>query len=65
MKRDPTVPPAGRRALWVPTGLPAARGAAVEALEGPYLSRAPIRDSRVTLGSLSGPVVPNRGSMET
>ena len=59
MKRGPTVPPGVRR---VPTAFPAARGAAVGALGGPYLSRAPIRDSRVTCGSLSGPVVPNRGS---
>ena len=29
---------------------------------GPYLSRAPIRDSRVIRQTLTGPVVPNRGS---
>ena len=52
-------PPGPRR---VPTRPLVACGAAVWALEGPYLSRAPIRDSRVNHGSLSGPVVPNRGS---
>ena len=55
----PGQPPGPRR---VPTGLPAARGAAVGALGGPYLSRAPIRDSRVIRQALTGAVVPHRGS---
>ena len=50
-------PPGPRR---VPMGLPAARGAAVGALEGPYLSRTPIRDSRVIPQGLLGPVGPYR-----
>ena len=46
----------------VPTGPQRARGAAAGALGGPYLSRAPIRDSRVIRQTPTGPVVPNRGS---
>ena len=55
----PSRPPGPRR---VPTGPQRARGATVGALGGPYLSRAPIRDSRVIRQTLTGPVVPNRGS---
>ena len=39
-----------------------ARGAAVGALEGPYLSRTRIRDSLMIRRALTGPVMPNRGS---
>ena len=45
MKRGPTVPPAACR---VPTGPPRARGDAVVSHMGPYINRAPIRDSRAT-----------------
>ena len=52
-------PPGPRR---VPTGLPAAHGAAVGALGVPYLSCTPMRDSRVIRQALTGPVGPNQDS---
>ena len=52
-------PPGARR---VPTGPRRARGDAVGSRMGPYINRAPIRDSRATHRALSGPVVPKQGS---
>ena len=60
MKRGPTVPPAVRRG---PVESRRAPGAAVVACPGgPYINRAPIRDSRAIRRALSGPVVPKQGS---
>ena len=59
MKRGPTVPPGVRR---VPTGPRRARGVAGGSSMGPYMSRAPIRDSRAIRRALLGSVVPNQGS---
>ena len=61
MKQGPTVPPAVRQARG-PSGLPRARGDAVGSRMGPYINRAPIRDSRAIRRAPSGPVVPNQGS---
>ena len=52
-------PPGGR---WVPTGPQRARGDAVGSRMGPYINRAPIRDSRAICRAPSGPVVPKQGS---
>ena len=58
MKRGPAGPPAGG---WGPVG--SQRGPSrVVGLPWPYLSRAPIRDSRVTRQAPTGPVVLNRRS---
>ena len=51
MKRGPTVPPGVRR---VPTGPRRARGDAVACPGGPYINRAPIRDSRATCRAPAG-----------
>ena len=59
MKRGPTVPPAVRRG---PVGSRRGPGDAVGSCMGPYINRAPIRDSRAICRSLSGPVVPKQGS---
>ena len=52
-------PPGVRR---VPTGPRTARGAAGRSRMGPYINRAPIRDSRAIRRAPSGPVVPKQGS---
>ena len=52
-------PPGARR---VPTGPQRARGDAGRSCMGPYINRAPIRDSRGIRLAPSGPVVPNQGS---
>ena len=59
MKRGPTVPPGVRR---VPTGPRRAHGGAGGSRMGPYINRAPIRDSRAIRRPSSGPVVPKQGS---
>ena len=43
-------------------GLRRARKDAVACPRGPYINRAPIRDSRATRRALSGPIVPKQGS---
>ena len=62
MKRGPTVPPAVRRgpvgSRWGPAG------ARIGSLMAPYISRAPIQDSRAICRAPSGPVVPKQGSDE-
>ena len=52
-------PPGARR---VPTGPRRARGDAVGSRMGPYINRAPIRDSRAIRRATWGSVVPNQGS---
>ena len=47
---------------WVRTGLRSARGDAVACPGGPYINRAPIRDSRAIRRAPTGPVVPKQGS---
>ena len=61
MKRGPTVPPAVRRG---PVGSrrgpeDGARGDVVASRMGPYINRAPVRDSRAICRALPGPVVAN------
>ena len=62
MKRGPPVPPAVRRGPVGSRWAPGACGDAGRSRMGPYMSRAPIRDSRAIRRALSGPVVPNQGS---
>ena len=57
MKQGPTVPPGGP-----PAEPQRARGDAIGSRMGPYINRAPIRDSRAIRRALSGPVGPNQGS---
>ena len=52
-------PPRARRG---PTGPRRARGDAVACPGGPYINRAPIRDSRAIRRAPSGPVVPKQGA---
>ena len=64
MKRGPTVPPAVRRGgPSGPDGVPEGPwGRRRGPYMGPYINRAPIRNSRAIRRAPSGPVVPNQGS---